>query len=162
MMVRSRSTLPISALLLAWLLAVSGALAQTPMRLPVDAALLTVTDTQGAVKARFSVEIARSPDERSRGLMHRADLPADRAMLFIFDDEGPRAFWMHNTPLPLDIVYADGEGAVVSIAADTTPFSRTSIPSGAPARYVLEVHAGTAARLGISVGDLLAHPAIDR
>lgn len=149
-----------SGLLLAWLLALSSALADTPMRLPVDAAVLAVVDSQGVVKARFSVEIARDHEERSRGLMHRTDLPADRAMLFIFDDVGPRAFWMHNTPLPLDILYADGEGMIVSIAADTTPFSRTAIPSGAPARHVLEVHAGTAARLGIVIGDRLDHPAI--
>lgn len=134
--------------------------ADAPMRLPVDAAILSVADSAGDIKARFSVEIARTDEERSRGLMHRTDLPADRAMLFVFQQQGQRSFWMHNTPLPLDIVYVDAAGAIISIAANTTPFSRAPIPSGLPARYVLEVHAGTADRLNIVVGDRLVHPAI--
>ncbi len=136
-----------------------SAFAQEPMRLPVDAVPLVVAAPDGAERARFEVEIARTPSQHQRGLMFRTDLPRNRAMLFVFDGEAQRSFWMRNTPTPLDIIYADGQGDIVSIARDTVPFSTRSIPSGAPARYVLEVHAGLTGLLGIRPGDRLRHPA---
>lgn len=101
----------------------------------------------------FTVEVAVTAPERSRGLMFREEMAADHGMLFIFEQEGDRYFWMKNTPLPLDIIYIDAAGSIVSIAADTTPFSEQTIPSGAPAKYVLELNAGTSAERGIKVGD---------
>lgn len=105
---------------------------------------------------RFTVEVAVTAPERSRGLMFREEMAADHGMLFIFEQEGDRYFWMKNTPLPLDIIYIDAAGGIVSIAADTTPFSEQTIPSEAPARYVLELNAGTAAQRGIKVGDTVS------
>ncbi|WP_306146090.1 DUF192 domain-containing protein [Roseibium sp. MMSF_3412] len=105
---------------------------------------------------RFTVEVAVSAPERSRGLMFREEMAADDGMLFIFEKEGDRYFWMKNTPLPLDIIYIDAAGKIVSIAADTTPFSEQTIPSGAPAKYVLELNAGTSAERGIVVGDTVS------
>ena len=116
----------------------------------------------GAVKV--GVELALTRDEQSRGLMWRESMAEDRGMLFVFGDSRPRSFWMKNTPLPLDIVYID-EGRIVSIAQSTTPYSTRSIPSGAPARYVLEVNGGFCKRHGIAPGarvelpDLTAAPA---
>ncbi|MCR9123823.1 MAG: DUF192 domain-containing protein [Phyllobacteriaceae bacterium] len=136
------------------------ALANEPMRLPVDPAQLAVTSADGKERARFDLEIARTGDEHMRGLMHRTDLPADRAMLFVFDAAGQRAFWMKDTPLPLDIIFAAEDGTIVRVARDTVPFSTVPIRSGAPALYVLEVHAGTTEALGIVAGDRLVHPAI--
>lgn len=104
----------------------------------------------------FTVEVAVTAPERSRGLMFREDMAADHGMLFIFETEGDRYFWMKNTPLPLDIIYIDAAGKIVSIAADTTPFSEQTIPSGAPAKYVLELNAGTSAERGIGVGDTVS------
>ena len=140
--------------------AASPVRAQEPMRLPVDPVALQVVGVDGGTKARFDLEIARTGAQRARGLMHRTDLPGDRAMLFVFDAEAPRSFWMQNTPTSLDIIFADRGGVIVRVAERTVPFSTASIRSGAPARYVLEVHAGTAERLGIAVGDRLEHPAI--
>ncbi|MEM8703916.1 MAG: DUF192 domain-containing protein [Pseudomonadota bacterium] len=112
---------------------------------------------QGAGQAhQFTVEVAVSAPERSRGLMFREEMAADHGMLFIFEAEGDRYFWMKNTPLPLDIIYIDAAGKIVSIAADTTPFSEQTIPSGAPAKYVLELNAGTSAERGIGVGDTVS------
>ncbi len=100
----------------------------------------------------FTVEVAATEAERAMGLMYREEMAADHGMLFIFEGESERFFWMKNTPLPLDIIYISSAGEIVSIAADTTPFSEKVIPSGAPAEFVLELNAGTAEKLGIHVG----------
>jgi len=105
----------------------------------------------------FTVEIADDPVERARGLMYRETMAEDAGMLFIFAREGERAFWMQNTILPLDIIYADAQGVVVSIAKDTTPYSTATIPSEGPAQYVLEVNAGIADTIGLAPGDRLVH-----
>jgi uncharacterized protein len=103
----------------------------------------------------FSVEVMRTDAGRERGLMFRRYLPRDRGMLFDFDFEQPVMMWMKNTYLPLDMVFIDRKGRVVGIAADTEPLSEKIIPSGAPAYAVLEVNAGTAARIGLKLGDLV-------
>jgi uncharacterized protein len=101
----------------------------------------------------FSVEVMRTDAERERGLMFRRYLPNDRGMLFNFDVEQPVMMWMKNTFLPLDMIFMDRTGKVVSIAANTEPLSEHIIPSVEPAYAVLEVNAGTAARIGLKVGD---------
>lgn len=107
---------------------------------------------------RFQVELARTPDERSRGLMFRRELAADRGMLFDFGRDAPVAMWMKNTYLPLDMLFIDANGRITRIAADTVPHSEAVIASGGPVRAVLEVPAGTAARLDITAGDRVLHP----
>lgn len=108
----------------------------------------------------FLVEVASTDQQRARGLMFREEMAKDHGMLFVFEGEGERFFWMKNTPLPLDIIYISAAGQIVSIAADTTPFSVSVIPSGKPARYVLELNAGTAKKLGIEVGDKVTSPSM--
>lgn len=136
-----------------------AAIAQEPMRLDVDPTTARI-ERDGRLKAEFFIEIATTSDQRSNGLMHRRDLPKDRGMLFVFEGEAIRYFWMENTPTPLDIIYADADGVIVHIARDTVPFSRMPIPSIAPAQYALEVHAGLSAQAGIEPGDRIAHPKI--
>jgi len=106
----------------------------------------------------FMVEIADEEPERQRGLMFRPPLEDDRGMLFQFPDVTERGFWMHNTPSPLDIIYIAPDGRIVSIAANTTPYSDTPIPSHGPASGVLEVRAGRAAEIGAKAGDTVKHP----
>jgi len=106
----------------------------------------------------FSVEIADSSEEYELGLMFRDSMPADHGMIFIFPDEAPRSFWMKNTRIPLDIMYFDRDLKMVSISADTPPCRVArcpSYPSIAPAKYVLELNGGSAASLGVGVGDKL-------
>ena len=103
----------------------------------------------------FAVEIADTREKQALGLMFRDEMPADQGMLFIFPNEAPRSFWMKNTRIPLDIMYFDKDLNMVSISADTQPcrVSRCpSYPSIAPAKYVLELNAGTAAELGVGPG----------
>jgi len=100
------------------------------------------------------VEIVATPATRNRGLMFREALDADHGMLFIFPDEQPRSFWMRNTRIPLSIAYADSVGRIVHIA-DMKPFSERSVPSGAPARYALEMERGWFVRHGVRPGDTI-------
>lgn len=126
--------------------------------LPADA-LVAVT---ASGEHRFTVEIADDPIERMRGLMFREEMARDAGMLFIFSREDEREFWMRNTILPLDIVYADADGVVVSIARDTTPYSLDPIPSNGPAQFAFEVNAGVADEIGLAPGDRLVHRRIGR
>jgi uncharacterized membrane protein (UPF0127 family) len=91
-----------------------------------------------------SIQIAVADDEDSRrlGLMDVHRLGANEGMLFIFEEEKPLSFWMANTPLPLDIIYVNRALEIVRIYKNTRPFSTQSLPSGAPAIYVVEVNAG--------------------
>lgn len=105
---------------------------------------------------RYSVEIADDDSERARGLMFREHMARDAGMLFIHEREAPRAYWMMNTRIPLDILYFDDQLELVSQRRDTPPCPPKvrcpSYPSGVPARYVLELNAGEAARLGLANG----------
>ena len=106
----------------------------------------------------FGVEIADTREKQALGLMFRDSMPADQGMLFIFPGEAPRSFWMKNTRIPLDIMYFDKDLKLVSISADTPPCRVRycpSYPSTGPAKYVLELNAGTASGLGVGVGDRL-------
>ena len=103
----------------------------------------------------LAIEAAATDSARTRGLMQRAALPDRSGMLFLFDREQRRSFWMANTPLALDILFADAEGRVVRIAKYTTPFSASQIASERPAQYVLEVPAGFADTHGLTEGDRL-------
>ncbi len=109
-------------------------------------------ETRGGAR-RFTVEIARSPEQRARGLMFRTELDRNSGMLFVFDQPGIVRMWMKNTLIPLDMLFIAEDGRISRIAARTTPLSEKTIASGGPVRAVLELPAGTAARLGIAEGD---------
>ena len=108
---------------------------------------------------RYSVEVAATDAQRERGLMFRDSLPADHGMLFVHDREEPQAYWMKNTHIPLDILYFDSARRLVSQQRDVPPCTLGDAcppyPSIAPARYVLELNAGQAARLKLRDGSEL-------
>jgi len=105
---------------------------------------------------RYAIEIADDDAERARGLMFRDELAADHGMLFIHERQEPLAYWMKNTKIPLDILYFDDALKLVSQQRDVPPCSLGDrcppYPSDAPARYVLELNAGEAARIGLKDG----------
>ncbi|MBI3250060.1 MAG: DUF192 domain-containing protein [Deltaproteobacteria bacterium] len=109
---------------------------------------------------RVAVEIADTPTKRNFGLMYRRDLSAVQGMLFLFPREEPQSFWMRNTPLPLDIIFISAARTIVSITANTTPFSETPLPSDGPAQFVLEVNAGFCQQHGIAVGGRVELPEV--
>jgi uncharacterized membrane protein (UPF0127 family) len=109
----------------------------------------------------FSVELATTEAERARGLMFRKTLPEGQGMLFDFHREQDVSFWMENTYVSLDMIFIKANGRILRIVENTEPLSTRTIPSGGPVKGVLEVVAGTARRLGIAVGDQVAHPMFD-
>jgi uncharacterized protein len=110
----------------------------------------------------FEVEVARSEKDRARGLMFRRSLPQDHGMLFLFENERPIAMWMKNTYIPLDMVFVSRKGRVTSIARGAIPLSEAVIPSGGPVYAVIELSAGAADAIGLSVGDHVRHPEFGR
>ena len=106
----------------------------------------------------FTVELASTPAQQEHGLMDRTSIPADHGMLFVFQDDEPRTFWMKDTLIPLDMLFFDAAHKLVTIQTDALPCKADPCklyPSNAPARYVLELNAGTAAKLGVREGDTL-------
>lgn len=118
-----------------------------------DDATLRVLAPTGEVRATLRVEIADNDLARTQGLMGRTQMAEDQGMLFIFPNEEFRSFWMANTPLPLDIMFVNAAREIVTIQRDAVPFSEESVPSTAPATYVVEVNAGFADRHGLAEGD---------
>ena len=106
----------------------------------------------------FQIEIANNDATRERGLMDRRYMAADHGMLFEFDREAPVAFWMKNTYISLDMIFIAPSGVVTHIVADAEPLSERVIPSGGPCVAVLELNGGTAASIGLKVGDKVHHP----
>ncbi|MGO4854545.1 DUF192 domain-containing protein [Phaeovulum sp. W22_SRMD_FR3] len=110
--------------------------------------------------ARFTIEIADTEAERAQGLMNRPAMPRSAGMLFIYPKPQPVAFWMKNTLIPLDMIFMDAGGTVVSVAARARPHDETPIPGGEAIQYVLEINGGLAQALGIVPGVSMAHPRI--
>lgn len=108
----------------------------------------------------FQVWVADNDLSRQQGLMFIKELQADQGMLFLFRRPEQVAFWMKNTYLSLDIVFIAPGGVVANIAHDTEPLSLVPIPSVAPVTGVLELVAGTAARIGLVAGDRVRHPGL--
>jgi uncharacterized protein len=106
----------------------------------------------------FSVEMATTEQEKETGLMYRKELPDGKGMLFDFSPEQQVSMWMKNTYIPLDMIFIRADGRILRIAENTEPLSTKIIPSGGPAKGVLEVIAGTAKKYGIAPGDRVAHP----
>lgn len=106
--------------------------------------------------ARYQVELAQDDASRARGLMFRDQMAEDHGMLFIHDRQEPQAYWMKNTRIALDILYFDEQRRLVSQQRDVPPCSAGNAcppyPSHKPARYVLELNAGQAARLQLNDG----------
>ncbi|WP_183450397.1 DUF192 domain-containing protein [Microvirga lupini] len=113
--------------------------------------------TQGGQKQSFRVEVARNDADRAQGLMFRRSMPADQGMLFDFGRVEPVSMWMQNTYLSLDMLFIRPDGTIARIAANTEPLSTRTIPSGEPVLAVLELNAGTTAKLGIKPGDRVEH-----
>ena len=107
---------------------------------------------------RFTVEVARTPDEQARGLMHRERLGPNEGMIFPFSPPRPASFWMKNTLIPLDMIFIRPDGTIGRIAANTVPHSLEPVAFGEPAAAVLEIAGGRSAALGIREGDRVSWP----
>lgn len=137
------------------------ALRRTPpspdARCPADPekppALRTGKVTFGDAQATtITVEIAEKDRDRQRGLMYRKAMPQDHGMIFWFAEKSDHSFWMHNTCIPLDMLYLDDDGLVVGIEENTPTMSDDTFDVGCESRYVLEVNAGFTQAHGIAPG----------
>lgn len=110
---------------------------------------------EGDTIRHLKLEIADDDYQRETGLMYRQSMEADQGMLFIFENEEPRGFYMKNTYIPLDLIFLDSQNKIVSIAKDAKPESLETIPSNVPAQYVLEINGGLSDQWNLVVGDSL-------
>lgn len=112
--------------------------------------------------ARFSVEIADTPEEQAQGLMFREHMASSAGMLFVFPEPKHAAFWMKNTLIPLDMLFIDSTGRVARVHSNAIPHDETPIEGGDGVLMVLEINGGLAARMGIAEGAEMRHPALDQ
>ena len=117
-----------------------------------DAAVVSIGE------ATYAVDLAILPEERQQGLSGRESMPQDSGMLFVFEEERVLHFWMKEMHFPLDIIWIDARCSLLEVAANVPPpyAGNDDIPrvhSPSPARFVLEVNAGEAARNGLQAGD---------
>ena len=111
-------------------------------------------------KESFAVEVADDGAERAQGLMFRTELAPASGMLFVYEMPRRVSFWMKNTLIPLDMVFADASGTVTRVHSGAVPGDLTPIDGGEGVQFVLEINAGLASKLGIGPGTVLRHPAI--
>ncbi|MBW8242758.1 DUF192 domain-containing protein [Muricauda oceani] len=118
--------------------------------------LSVLSSETDSIKANFDIEIAETEYETLTGLMYRKSMQEDRGMLFIQPKEAEQNFYMKNTEIPLDIIYINSGMKVVSFQKNAKPLDESSLPSKAPAKYVLEINAGLSDQLGLQVGDSIS------
>ena len=109
---------------------------------------LLISNSDNELK-KFTVEVADNDKLRSLGFMGRIDIPEGTGMLFIWDDEAYRNFWMKNTPSSLDIIFFDKNGYFINVQENTIPYSLDNIPSLKPSKYVLELIAGSSKKFNL-------------
>ncbi|MEM8980671.1 MAG: DUF192 domain-containing protein [Pseudomonadota bacterium] len=112
-------------------------------------------------QTQFSIEVVDTPESRGQGLMNRPSLGQFAGMLFVYERPQSVAFWMKNTLIPLDMIFAGADGVVRRVHSNAIPGDLTSIPGGPGIQYVLEVNGGMAETLGIDAGSVMRHPSID-
>ena len=113
---------------------------------------MVVLRPEGRPEVRVRVELARTGQEQGRGLMYRQQLEADAGMLFLWETEDIRPFWMRNTLIPLDMIFISADQRVVGIVENAEPQTDTLRQVDQPSQFVLEVNGGFAAANGIVVG----------
>jgi uncharacterized membrane protein (UPF0127 family) len=116
---------------------------------------VAIVSADNSKRATVKVELADTPDARELGLMYRNHLDDDAGMLFIFPQPENAHFWMKNTAIPLDMLFADANGKVVGIVANAQPYSEALVGGFDGTLYVLEVNGGYAANHRIVAGDRL-------
>lgn len=112
--------------------------------------------TNDSLVAQLDIEIAESDYETQTGLMYRKGMANNQGMLFVFENESRKSFYMKNTEFPLDIIYINNQMKIVNVHRDAQPFSQVSLPSEAPAKYVLEVNAGMVKQWRLLPGDIIS------
>lgn len=106
----------------------------------------------------FEIELAVTPPQQQKGLMHRTEMAENAGMLFYFGREAERGFWMKNTLIPLDLIFIKQDGTIHHIHENAIPHDLTSMKSNGPVAAVLEINSGLSNKLGFVVGNKVHHP----
>ena len=125
-----------------------------------DFAVIEIAVRPGKQRApiSFTVKLAETEAEQRHGLMFTPYLPEQHGMLFVFETDAPRTFWMKNTQIPLDMLFFASDGRLVNIVHSAVPFSLATRNSAGPARYVLELNGGVANKIGFEPDTKLVLP----
>lgn len=129
------------------------AVKQTEVSFTKEGELSIFNTETDSLKVNLDIEIADTDFDIQTGLMYRDSMKDSQGMLFVFEDAQERFFYMKNTRIPLDIIYVSPEKSIISFQKNAQPFDETSLPSGGPAKYVLEVNAGLVDEWQIAIGD---------
>ena len=129
----------------------AGFAACAPQKL--ETAVLSI-ERAGLSPVEITVEVARTEEERAKGLMHRKELPDGKGMIFIFDRDQQLSFWMKNTVIPLSIAFIASDGRIIEIK-DMQPLDLNSVKSSRSVRYALETPQGWFGQTGIKPGDMV-------
>jgi len=121
-----------------------------------ELSLFNLQDSITKIITKIDIEIADNEYQIQTGLMYRQSMQNDQGMLFIFSEEASRSFYMKNTEFPLDIIFIDSKNKVVSIQKNAQPLNESSLPSEAPAQYVLEVNAKLSDTWNLKKGDSIS------
>jgi len=119
---------------------------------------LKIVSGAGGKEHSFAIEVATTAKEQALGLMYRTELSDTQGMLFPYAAERSLQMWMHNTYIPLDMLFIRSDGTIARIEEQAEPLSDRVISSGTPVLAVLEIPGGAAARLGIKPGDKVRYP----
>ena len=122
--------------------------------------MLKKAETDSIIKT-LDIEIADDEYTTQTGLMYRTTLETNQGMLFIFPNVQMRSFYMKNTKIPLDIIYIDEDLTIVSFQKNAKPLDETSLPSEAPAKYVLEINGGFSDEWQLAIGDKISFTPIN-
>lgn len=128
-----------------------------PPKLRTGKVTLVVNGTDGGAGAApreipIEVEIAEKDHDRQRGLMFRTQMSDAHGMIFVFDEKTDHSFWMHNTCIPLDMLFIDQDGLIVGIQENTPTLNDDTYSVGCLSKYVLEVNAGWTRARGVKAG----------
>jgi uncharacterized protein len=126
----------------------------TPPRLRTGKVTFVTGEGDGAAGKPFTVDVEIAADDkvRQRGLMFRKQMEGDHGMIFAFPEREEHSFWMHNTCIPLDMIFVDEDGFIVGIEENTPTISDDTFSPGCPSKYVIEVNAGVARAHGVKAG----------
>jgi uncharacterized membrane protein (UPF0127 family) len=123
--------------------------------------MVELRSTAGTVM-RFTVELADDEAERALGLMNRAQMASSAGMLFAYQTPQHSYFWMKNTLIALDMIFADATGTVTHVHSNAKPLDTTPIDGGDNVTYVLEINGGLAKRLGLAEGAVMRSAVMDQ
>lgn len=123
-----------------------------PPKLPLGHVRFHPFESKDHADIDVEVELAKNEHDHTRGLMFRKSMPENHGMLFLFPTKDNKTFWMHNTCIPLDMLFIDDDGLIVGIEENCPTLDDDTFQVGCTSRYVLEMNAGWARAHGVQAG----------